>query len=238
MVRCAGGGGEKSSRPVPDLDSCRGKKRLEGYIHPVLLLKGLFIGFSIAAPVGPIGVLCIRRTLAYGRRSGLASGLGAATADALYGCLAAFGLTFLSRFLTQQQSWFRLGGGVFLLYLGVRIFFSRPAGAAPSTSPSGLAGDYFSTFFLTLANPLTILAFAAIFAGLGLGGPAAGYMGAATIVLGVFVGSALWWVILSWAIALLRDRFNLRDLRWVNRVSGLVILGFGAAALASLIFSG
>jgi len=202
-----------------------------------LFLQGLLIGFSIAAPVGPIGVLCIRRTLAHGRWSGLASGLGAATADALYGCVAGFGLTLISHLLIQQQSWFRFGGGVFLLYLGARTFLSRPAGTSSRASRSDLAGDYLSTFFLTLTNPLTVLAFAAIFAGLGLGGTGGGYGSAALMVLGVFVGSALWWLILSSGVSWLRDRFSLRGLRWVNRISGLVILGFGAAALASLIFS-
>ena len=187
--------------------------------------------------MGPIGVLCIRRTLAYGRRSGLASGLGAATADALYGCVAGFGLTLISHFLIQRQSWFRLVGGGFLLYLGARTFLSRPAGTLSPTPHSNLAGDYLSTFFLTLTNPLTVLSFAAIFAGLGLGGAGDGYGSAAMMVFGVFLGSALWWLILSSGVAMLRDRFRLRGLGWVNRVSGLVILGFGAAALASLYFS-
>ena len=202
-----------------------------------MFFKGLFVGLAIAAPVGPIGVLCIRRTLAYGRGSGLASGLGAATADALYGCVAGFGMTLISQLLIQQQSWFRFGGGVFLLYLGTRTFLARPAAAASVTSRSDLTGDYLSTFFLTLTNPLTILAFAAIFAGLGVGDTAGGYGSAALMVLGVFLGSGVWWLILSSGVACLRNRFNPRGLCWVNRVSGLVILGFGAAALASLIFS-
>src|SRR5512139_1350437 len=135
----------------------------------LFFFKGLLIGFAIAAPVGPIGVLCIRRTLAYGRRSGLASGLGAATADALYGCVAAFGLTVISHFLIHHQWGLRFVGGSFLFYLGIRTFLSRPGGTPPAARRLDLAGDYFSTFFLTLANPLTILAFAVIFAGLGLG---------------------------------------------------------------------
>jgi threonine/homoserine/homoserine lactone efflux protein len=163
--------------------------------------------------------------------------MGAATADALYGCVAGFGLTLISHFLIQRQSWFQLVGGVFLLYLGARTFLSRPASAASPTPPSNLAGDYLSTFFLTLTNPLTVLSFAAIFAGLGLGGAGDGYGSAAMMVLGVFLGSGLWWVALSWGVSRLRDRFSFRCLLWVNRISGLVILGFGAAALASLIFS-
>jgi threonine/homoserine/homoserine lactone efflux protein len=163
--------------------------------------------------------------------------MGAATADALYGCVAGFGLTLISHFLTQRQFSFRLVGGCFLLYLGSRTFLTRPASAASPTPPSNLAGDYLSTFLLTLTNPLTVLSFAAIFAGLGLGGTGDGYGSAAMMVLGVYLGSGLWWLTLSWGVSRLRDRFSFRGLLWVNRISGLVILGFGAAALASLVFS-
>jgi threonine/homoserine/homoserine lactone efflux protein len=202
-------------------------------IGALFFLKGFLIGFSIAAPVGPIGVLCIRRTLAHGRRSGLASGLGAATADALYGCVAAFGLTLISHFLIQQQFWFRLVGGVFLLYLGVRTFLAHPNGPAPLARRSEIAGDFLSTVFLTLTNPLTILSFAAIFAGLGLGTTGGTYVDAGGMVLGVFLGSALWWWVLSFGVAAFRDRFSLRGLRWVSRISGIIISGFGVAALIS-----
>ena len=126
-----------------------------------LLLRGLIIGFSIAAPVGPIGVLCIRRTLAQGRAAGLVSGLGAASADALYGCVAGFGLTFVSGLLIAQQSWLKLLGGVFLCYLGVRTLLAQPAERAAAAGGMGLAGAYGSTFLLTLTNPTTILSFAA-----------------------------------------------------------------------------
>ena len=131
-----------------------------------LYLRGLAIGFSIAAPGGPIGVLCIRRTLAEGRVSGLVSGLGAATADTIYGCFAAFGLTSISYFLVSQQVGMRLIGGVFLCYLGIKTLLARPAQQAASGKGNGLFGDFSSAFFLTLTNPMTIIAFAAIFAGL------------------------------------------------------------------------
>jgi threonine/homoserine/homoserine lactone efflux protein len=197
-------------------------------------LKGIIIGFSIAAPVGPIGVLCIRRTLAEGRMRGLASGLGAATADALYGCVAGFGLTFISGLLISQQFWFRLIGGLFLCYLGIRTLLSAPAEAASAIGGNGLPGAYASTFFLTLTNPMTILSFAAIFAGLGIAGTGGGYASASVLVLGVFIGSATWWLILSGGVSLFRDRFNHQRLLWVNRISGLIIAGFGLAALLSL----
>jgi threonine/homoserine/homoserine lactone efflux protein len=198
------------------------------------LLRGLIIGFSIAAPVGPIGVLCIRRTLAEGRVHGLVSGLGAATADAIYGCVAGFGLTFVSGILISQQVWLRLIGGAFLCYLGFKTFLARPAERAVSARSGGLAGTYASTFFLTITNPMTILSFAAVFAGLGLAGANGNYVSAGVLVLGVFAGSALWWLILSGGVGMFRARFNPGGLRWVNRISGVVITGFGLLALLSL----
>jgi threonine/homoserine/homoserine lactone efflux protein len=197
------------------------------------LFRGLVIGLSIAAPVGPIGVLCIRRTLAEGRASGLVSGLGAATADAIYGCIAGFGLTFISSFLVSQQVWLRLVGGVFLCYLGLKTFFARPAEQAALAKGKGLVGAYASTFFLTLTNPLTIISFAAIFAGLGLASTSGNYMSAGVLVLGVFIGSALWWLILSGGIDVFREKFGPHGLQWVNRVSGVIIAGFGLFALLS-----
>lgn len=200
-----------------------------------LLLQGLVVGFSVAAPVGPIGVLCIRRTLAEGRYAGFISGLGAATADAIYGCIAGFGLTFLSSFLVDQQVWIRLIGGLILCYLGVRAFFAAPAGQTEAGRGRGLAGAYGSTFLLTLTNPMTILSFAAIFAGLGAGEAQRDHGAAMVLVLGVFVGSVLWWFTLSGIASLFRERFDVRALRWVNRISGVVVAGFGVAALVGLL---
>ena len=200
-----------------------------------LFVKGLVIGFSIAAPVGPIGVLCIRRTLAEGRISGFVSGMGAATADALYGCVAGFGVTYISNFLMGQQFAFRLIGALFLGYLGARIFFSKPAEAPSEAVGMGLAGAYASTLFLTLTNPVTILAFAAIFAGLGLGNSGGDYTAGMLLVLGVFLGSAAWWLFLSTGVGLFRTWFNGPRLTWVNRLSGVIIGGFGFLALLSLL---
>jgi len=198
-------------------------------------VKGLIIGFSIAAPVGPIGVLCIRRTLAEGRISGFVSGMGAATADALYGCIAGFGVTYVSNFLIGQQFSFRLIGALFLGYLGARIFFSKPAEAPSKAEGKGLAGAYASTLLLTLTNPVTILAFAAIFAGLGLGNSGGNYTAGMLLVLGVFLGSAAWWLFLSTGVGLFRTWFNGPRLRWVNRLSGVIIAGFGCLAFLSLL---
>jgi len=201
-----------------------------------LLARGLAVGLAIAAPVGPIGVLCIRRTLADGRLIGFVSGLGAATADAFYGAVAAFGLTMVADLLVGQRLWVRLIGGLFLGYLGMRTLLRRPASRpaqAAAAARRGLAGAYGSTLALTLTNPTTILSFTAIFAGLGLAGTT-GRASAALLVFGVFLGSALWWLILSGGVGLLRARFDARAMRAVNIGSGLMLLGFAALALASL----
>jgi threonine/homoserine/homoserine lactone efflux protein len=203
-------------------------------MDPSFFLRGLGVGFAIAAPVGPIGVLCIRRTLADGRASGLLSGLGAASADAVYGAVAGFGLTAISNALLAQQHWLRLVGGLFLCWLGVKTFLTRPAERAAAASTSGLAGAYVSTFVFTLTNPMTIFSFAIVFAGLGLASGAGDYASAGVLVLGVFIGSAMWWLLLSAAVALFRHRFDTTRMRWVNRFSGVLITAFGVWALASL----
>ena len=206
-------------------------------MDPGIFARGVAIGLAIAAPVGPIGVLCIRRTLAEGRLAGFVTGLGAATADTVYGAVAAFGLTAVSAFLVSQQNWLRLIGGAFLLYLGIRTFLTRPmpqTAVRDDKSSRTLAGDYASTFLLTITNPLTIISFAAVFAGLGLGSGYDDLGSALLLVAGVFTGSALWWLLLSGGVSLLRGRITENGLRWVNRVSGVIITVFGVVALASL----
>lgn len=204
-------------------------------MEPSFFLRGLAIGFAIAAPVGPIGILCIRRSLAEGRAAGFVSGLGAATADALYGVVAAFGLTLVSGFLIGQQVWLRLVGGVFLVYLGAKTYRARPADRPAAVAGRGLLAAYGSTLFLTLTNPMTIFAFAAIFAGVGLALTSGGYASAAALVAGVFFGSALWWLILSSAASALRAHMSTAVLQWVNRIAGAVITTFGLAVLASFL---
>ena len=199
------------------------------------LLKGIIIGFSIAAPVGPIGVLCIRRTLADGRLAGLISGLGAATADLFYGCVAAFGLTFISQFLIDQEQWLRLVGGLFLLYLGIKTFLAKDDGQEIEQKKGGLLNAYFTTFFLTLTNPLTILSFMAIFAGLGIVNTAGDYLSAFILVAGVFTGSAMWWLLLSAGASFFQKKIDAQGLAWINRISGAIITIFGFVALAGLI---
>jgi len=201
----------------------------------VFFLKGLIIGFVTAAPVGPIGVLCARRTLLHGRRAGFFSGMGAATADAIYGFVAAFGLTFISVFLVDHQFTLRLIGGGLLLYLGVKAFAAKPVKKADlPRSARHYTGLYTSTFFLTLTNPMTILSFAAVFAGFGLAGTRGSILSAGVLILGVFLGSAVWWLFLVGLFSLYRKRFQAHQLIWVNRVSGAIITASGILALMSL----
>jgi threonine/homoserine/homoserine lactone efflux protein len=212
--------------PVP------GPSCLTEFIMSVsLFFQGLVIGFSIAAPVGPIGILCIRRTLAEGRVFGFFSGMGAATADALYGCVAGFGLTVISAFLIEQRFWLQVIGGIFLCYLGARTLRSQPAAAAAPAAGNGLLSCYVSTFFLTITNPMTILSFAAIFAGLGVVATGGDLAAASWLVLGVFLGSAVWWLFLSMSVSLLREKVSSTTLLWVNRLAGAILLSFGALAL-------
>ncbi len=196
-------------------------------------LKGLVFGFLLAATVGPLWILCFRRTLAHGRLVGFVSGMGVATADALYALVAAFGLTAVSNFLLAQEFWFALVGGAFLCWLGVRTLRSRPGDPDAEAPASSLAAAYTSTLALTLTNPATILAFVAIFAGLGLAASAS-YAEASLVVLGVVTGSAAWWVLLVLGAGWLRTRSGPRTLRAINLVAGLSILAFGVYQLARL----
>ena len=198
-----------------------------------MLLKGLLIGFAIAAPVGPIGLLCIQRTLQRGRTAGFISGLGAASADAVYGGIAGFGLASLSGLLLDWRRELRWLGGLFLLYLGWRLFSSLPTEQSPAPSSTDLLGDYASTFLLTLTNPVTILAFIGIFTGLGLTAEERDFTAAGLLVLGVFLGSLLWWLLLALGVGTLRQRLTPAARRWLNRAAGAVIALFGALALLS-----
>lgn len=198
-----------------------------------LFIKGFVIGMSIAAPVGPIGVLCINRTLAAGLTIGLLSGLGAAVADAVYGCIAGFGLVAVSQFLLSQQTMIRLIGGAFLFYLGIKTFIASTQTTKIADKARTRWQDFSSTFFLTLTNPATIISFIAIYASLGIVEPNANYKEALVIVLGVFLGSLTWWCILCSGISLVRHKLSEVALIWINRLSGVILIGFGIFALTS-----
>jgi len=202
-----------------------------------LFMKGLLIGFIIAAPVGPIGVLCIRRSLIDGKWSGFVSGLGAATADAIYGSIAAFGLSVISNILIEQKLVLQIIGGTFLIYLGIRTLQSSPAKKPANVKQGKLFSAYTSVFLLTLTNPMTILSFIAVFAGFGFLVESSHYVNSIFLVFGVFIGSAIWWLLLSMIAGFFRNKLNTQSLRWVNWLSGIVMLGFGAVAVFTSIIS-
>lgn len=199
------------------------------------LLKGIAIGFAIAAPVGPIGILCIKRTLIGSRLSGFFTGLGAAFADAVYGCIGAFGLTIISTFLLGIEAWLKGIGGLFLIYLGVKTFLETPAQEQGQVKELGYFKDFASTLFLTLTNPMTILSFMAILAGLGLGDTQGNYSSAGLLVLGVFLGSLFWWIVLAELITLFRKKVSAKVFLWVNRGAGMIIIAFGLFSIVSLL---
>jgi threonine/homoserine/homoserine lactone efflux protein len=199
-------------------------------------LKGIVVGVVIAVPVGPVGVMCVRRTILEGKLSGFASGLGAATADAVFGVIAGFGLTAVSDWLIDYQQWLRVVGGCYLLYIGGSAFAAEPPRELESgNDPEGLLRDFFSTFVLAVTNPITVLAFLGIFAAIGLGGTQATFGHAAILVLGVWSGSLLWWLMLSFGVGYFRHSIEPRHFAWISRGSGVILFLSGAALLATLI---
>lgn len=197
----------------------------------IFLLKGIIVGFLVAVPIGPAGNLCIDRTLSNGRASGLVSGLGAVTTDGFYSAVAAYGLTVISDFILSQQHWFRLAGGIFLVFLGVKIFMSKPPVRRDAGSGESLIADYMSSLFITLANPAPVLVFAAIFAGLGLGTSVRAPFSATAMVVGVVLGSALCWFALATWVGAFRKRMQAATIQVIRRISGSIILVFAATAL-------
>jgi len=220
---------------------------MDWLLQVILLLKGIGIGFAVAAPVGPIGMLCVRRTLVDGRLAGFVSGLGAALADAIYGLVAAIILSYLSSFfreIEEHKDWISVVGGVFLLCLGYVELRSKPIdpAAGPPTT-LGLIGHFFTTMFWTLTNPVTILTFIAVFTGLDVAGPSGQvgapeqeFAGITALVIGVGVGSTVWWLVLTQGVGMFRHHFfgGGQTTRWPNFIAGALIIVFGLYALTSV----
>jgi threonine/homoserine/homoserine lactone efflux protein len=204
-------------------------------MHFIYFLKGLAIGFSLAAPVGPVGVLCIRRTLAHGSKRGLIVGLSAASADMLYGIIAAFGVTLISDFISNQQYWIRLMGGILLLALGYRTYRSHPASETMRNGTNGHARALISTFFLTLTNPMTLFAFAAVFASIGLQEITGDHWSASLLVAGVFLGSMSWFLLLTSLVHFFKEKISKGGIALVNKIAGSLLMFFGAFALWSIL---
>ncbi len=203
-------------------------------MEPIFFLKGLIIGFAMAVPIGPIGIMCIRKTLAEGHARGLVIGLGAATADSLLASIAAFGLTFISDAIASQHFWLRLIGGGLLLFLGIRTFRAKHKAPIIPQDNKGVLRSYVTAFLLALTNPVTIFAFVAVFAAFGLGHRLI-LLSACILVVGVLAGSCLWFLTLSFVATLFRKKLDSGGLRWVNKIAGILIILSGVAALVSLI---
>lgn len=203
-------------------------------------IRGAFVGMTLAVPVGPVGVLCLRRTLNYGWLAGLFSGLGAATADAIFGLIATFSLTIVTDFLRDWHDFLMVGAGLLLLYLGIKALRHLPSyegkleeGSSNGVGVHRLVGYYVSTLLLLLYHPISLIAFISVFASFGVVPEGSGRMPHYMLVLGVFVGSAAWWLGIGGLAALLRSRLRATHFRWINLISGAILSGFGLALLIS-----
>ena len=202
-----------------------------------VFLQGAIVGFSIAAPIGPTGIICIRRTLIFGARSGFTSGVGAATANTIYSTILVSGLTLLSPSFLMCHFCLRLLGGAFLLYLGYKTFRSSPDQSAQQFTHKTFFSDFISTFFVSITNPITMISYFALFTSLGLEELKGNWSSGFSLVSGVFSGAASWWFILTQAITLFRKRITPTVMRWMNRIAGCVIAIFGLLAWTSLILN-
>jgi threonine/homoserine/homoserine lactone efflux protein len=199
------------------------------------LFKGLIIGFSLAVPVGPVGILCINRSISRGQIAGVISGFGAALADTIYGLIAGLGLSFVSDFLIDQKILLQTVGGIFLIGLGIKIYLKKSEDIQYSNNTHHtLLHDFVSTFLITVSNPGTILAFLAIFAGLGFSLASTSSGSTTLLVVGVFSGSTLWWLILSGTVSIFRNKMSDKLIHRINQVSGVFIILFGIAILTLL----
>lgn len=210
----------------------------EIFIYIKYLLNGILVGFTASMPLGPIGVLCIQKTLNKGRMAGLVSGMGAATADTIYAIIAGFGLTFITNFIVNQQFYLRILSAIALFYLGFKIFRTNPAiqlRRDNRKSPNLLA-DYLSILFLTISNPLTLLLFGAVFAGFGIIEGNADFKSVFLLICGVFIGATLWWTLLTGIVNMFRSKFRLKRLWWINKITGALIIVFSIIAVGSVFF--
>lgn len=201
------------------------------------IVQGMIVGILVTAPLGPIGVLCIQRTLNKGRVAGYASGLGAALADTFYAIVAGFGITIISNFLIDQQVYIRFFGGLLLVILGVKMFFAdivKQIRSQKERKPS-VIGDFVSVFLLTASNPVTIIAFGVFFAGLGFVVEESSVTKIFLLVLGVLLGCLLWWFSLVSLINAFRNKFRLKRLFWINKIFGITTTLFGAFVMLSLL---
>ncbi len=192
-----------------------------------IFIKGLIIGFALAAPVGPVAAVCVQKTMNRGLRAGLVSGLGSASADLFYGTAAAFGASFITEFFLEHGNWLQQVGGVILVLLGIRLFLARPRAEQPTARGHGLTGHFLTTFLLTFTNPMTFLAFTAILATMGLGAARGHSFLTAELIAGLSAGALIWWTLLVITVHAFRKHFSYEKLIWVNRIAGIFVVGVG-----------
>ncbi len=193
-------------------------------------IKGLILGFIICVPFGPIGLLCVMRTLTDGKGAGVAAVLGASLVDAFYCAIAGFGVSYISNFLTNERTVLRLAGGLILIVMGIKIFLTHPTEKTPEARGHGFVASFGSSFFLMLTNPLAVLVFTATFSALGIGGWQDAYISTAMLVIGVFLGSALWAPIFVAGVSLFNLQLTVSQLQLANRIAGVILFGFGVVA--------
>ncbi|MCK5823580.1 MAG: LysE family transporter [Bacteroidales bacterium] len=200
----------------------------------IYLIKGLILGIAVSAPMGPIGVLCVQKTVNKGKTLGFYSGLGAATADTFYAIVTAFGLTYITNFLLRHQLYFEIIGISVLLALGLKMFFSNPVKQYKINQrkqKKGIFGDYISTFFLTISNPLTVIFYGTAYAALGLIGDSGSEGSSYLLIAGIFLGATLWWYFLTSVVNVYRHKFRLKVIWHINRASGIAIIALSCIAI-------
>tara|TARA_R110000868_G_scaffold8205_3_gene42476 strand:- start:69301 stop:69933 length:633 start_codon:yes stop_codon:yes gene_type:complete len=198
-----------------------------------LLLKAFLVGFIIAVPIGSVGILCINRALHHGFKPAFITGLGAAIGDTLFGALAAFGLTTVAQVITTEQIWIRVVGGLIIIYAGYKTFNQKSLHRRPHMPHNRYTSNLLSSIAMTITNPITIFAFIAIFAAVGLGSQKLSYDTTAFIVLAIFTGSLTWWFSLSFGMSFLRGKFTNNTLVWINKISAIILLLFGLVAIVA-----
>lgn len=203
-----------------------------------IILQGIIVGIAVSAPLGPIGVLCIQRTLNKGYASGVVSGIGASTADIIYAIIAGFSITFISDFLIEQQNIIRIIGGIFLTFIGIKIYFSNPIKQirAQRTQGNKFFSDFITSFLITISNPITILAFGLIFSSFNMIESNENSTNISILIASVFAGALIWWLLLITIISLFKSKIRLRNLFWINKVTGVLIVIFALLVIISVFF--
>lgn len=202
------------------------------------LLNGFIIGLTASIPLGPVGLICIQKTLNGRLKNGIASGLGAASADTFFAIVAAFGISAVHNFIEAQQFYLRIAGGMILIGLGLKFFLTNPAIQIRKQRNRGnsMWADFVSVFVLTLSNPLTVFVFGAVFAGFGIIPDNSTWFEMSELVLGIFIGAGTWWIVLVSTVNVFRYKFRLRRLWWMNKIMGVIITAFGLFAIVSVLF--